>query len=125
MFEEKGGDPTQIRFSRRKLSGLCAHISEDHPSFVTNDLHKNKADLELKCPMNMHISAFKFASYGTPTGACQSYAIGDCHDPYSTSVVEKLCLNKNECKVGLTEKNFRTEICPGVMKKLAVEAMCS
>ncbi|KVH91256.1 D-galactoside/L-rhamnose binding SUEL lectin domain-containing protein [Cynara cardunculus var. scolymus] len=69
MFEEKGGDPTQIRFSRRKLSGLCAHISEDHPSF--------------------------------------------------------LCLNKNECKVGLTEKNFRTEICPGVMKKLAVEAMCS
>lgn len=125
MFEEKGGDPTQIRFSRRKLSGLCAHVSEDHPSFVTDDLHKNKADLELKCPMNMLISALKFASYGTPTGACQSYAIGDCHDPDSTSVVEKLCLNKNECTVELTAKNFRTEICPGVTKKLAVEATCS
>lgn len=90
MFEEKGGDPTQIRFSRRKLSALCAHVSEDHPSFVTNDLHENKASLTLKCPMNTQISAFKFASYGTPTGTCQSYAIGDCHDPDSTSIVEKV-----------------------------------
>nr|XP_043627356.1 beta-galactosidase 10 [Erigeron canadensis] len=125
MFEEKGGDPTQIRFLRRKLSALCAHVSEDHPSFVTNNLHKNKASLELKCPMNTYISAFKFVSYGTPTGTCQSYAIGDCHDPDSRSLVQKLCLNKSECIVELTEKNFKTELCPGMMKKLAVEATCS
>ncbi|GJR06780.1 beta-galactosidase 10, partial [Tanacetum coccineum] len=57
LFEEKGGDPTQITFSRRKLSALCAHVSEDHPSFVTNDLQNDKASLELKCPMNTRISA--------------------------------------------------------------------
>ncbi|GJV16791.1 hypothetical protein Tco_1362114 [Tanacetum coccineum] len=27
----------EITFSRRKLSALCAHVSEDYPSFVTND----------------------------------------------------------------------------------------
>ncbi|KAJ0478715.1 putative beta-galactosidase [Helianthus annuus] len=90
MFEEKGGDPTQIRFSRRKLSALCAHVAEDHPSFVTNSLQKSKANLELKCPMNTQISAFKFASYGTPTGTCQSFAVGECHDPNSTAILEKV-----------------------------------
>lgn len=124
MFEEKGGDPAQIRFSRRKLTALCAHVSEDHPSFVTS-LQNNKASLELKCPMNTHISAFKFASYGTPTGTCQSYAIGDCHDPDSTSVVEKLCLDKNQCIVELRKENFKTELCPSMTKTLVVEAMCS
>lgn len=90
IFEEKGGDPTQIRFSRRKLTSLCAHVSEDHPSFSTNNLQKNIASLEIKCPMNMHISAFKFASYGTPTGTCDSYSVGNCHDPDSTFIVEKV-----------------------------------
>ena len=87
LFEEKGGDPTQITFSRRK-SALCAHVSEDHPSFVTSDLQNSKTSLELKCPMNTSISAFKLASFGTPTGTCQSYGVGDCHDPNSTSIVE-------------------------------------
>ncbi|XP_071716629.1 beta-galactosidase 10-like [Rutidosis leptorrhynchoides] len=125
IFEEKGGDPTQIRFSRRILSTLCAHVSDDHPSFAINDLQKNKVSLELKCPMDKHISSFTFASYGTPTGTCQSYVIGNCHDPDSRSVVEKLCLNKNECVVELSKENFKIELCPGITKKLSVEATCS
>ncbi|GJU15476.1 beta-galactosidase 10 [Tanacetum coccineum] len=123
--DKEGGDPTQITFSRRKLSALCAHVSEDRPSFVTNDLQNDKASLELKCPMNTRIAAFKFASFGTPTGTCQSYTVGDCHDPNSTSIVEKLCLGKNECIVELTNENFNMELCPGLTKKLAVEATCS
>ncbi|XP_023769105.1 beta-galactosidase 10 [Lactuca sativa] len=125
IFEEKGGDPTQIRFSRRKLTSLCAHVSEDHPSFSTNNLQKNIASLEIKCPMNMHISAFKFASYGTPTGTCDSYSVGNCHDPDSTFIVEKRCLNKTACIIELTKENFKTELCPGTTKKLAVQATCS
>ncbi|KAG8388475.1 hypothetical protein BUALT_Bualt02G0129600 [Buddleja alternifolia] len=31
IFEEKGGDPSQITFSRRKTSSACAHTAEDHP----------------------------------------------------------------------------------------------
>ncbi|KAL6524620.1 Beta-galactosidase 10 [Orobanche hederae] len=33
IFEEEGGDPTKIRFSKRKVSSVCTHVSEDHPSF--------------------------------------------------------------------------------------------
>lgn len=31
IFEEKGGDPTKITFSKRKISGLCSLIAEDFP----------------------------------------------------------------------------------------------
>ena len=98
IFEEKGGDPTQIRFSKRNSSSFCGHVSEDQPSFKIKHLPHNKgvneetykATLELKCPMSSRISAVKFASFGTPTGTCGSYAEGDCHDPNSNSLIEKV-----------------------------------
>uniref|UniRef100_A0A5B7AW96 Beta-galactosidase n=1 Tax=Davidia involucrata TaxID=16924 RepID=A0A5B7AW96_DAVIN len=132
IFEEKGGDPTQIRFSRRKMSGVCALVSEDYPSFELesqyedeNESYKNKATVKLKCPINTRISSVKFASFGTPTGSCGSYTKGACHDPNSTSVVEKVCLNKNECAVELTQENFNKGLCSSATRKLAVEAVCS
>ncbi|KAJ9671017.1 hypothetical protein PVL29_027139 [Vitis rotundifolia] len=132
IFEEKGGDPTKIRFSRRKTTGVCALVSEDHPTYEleswhkdANENNKNKATIHLKCPENTHISSVKFASYGTPTGKCGSYSQGDCHDPNSASVVEKLCTSKNDCAIELTEENFSKDLCPSTTKKLAVEAVCS
>ncbi|XAR60280.1 Beta-galactosidase [Bertholletia excelsa] len=132
IFEEKGGDPTQIRFSRRKTLGICALVSEDHPSFKPDSLHgdgsqdyMNGAIIQLKCPKNTHISTIRFASFGTPSGTCGSYSFGDCHDPSSTSVIEKVCLSKNECTVPLSNENFNKGLCPGIIKKLAVEAVCS
>ncbi|KAM3702755.1 hypothetical protein ACJW31_04G048400 [Castanea mollissima] len=129
IFEEKGGDPTKIKFSRRKISGVCALVAEDYPSIESwlesaND-NKTKTSAYLKCPENTRISAIKFASFGTPTGTCGSYSNGDCHDPNSTSVVEKLCLNKNECAIDLSGGNFNKGLCPTATKKLAVEAVCS
>ncbi|KAL5755424.1 hypothetical protein ACOSP7_023644 [Xanthoceras sorbifolium] len=133
IFEEtNNGDPTKIRFSRRKTSGACSHIAEDYPSVEhisqkkdENGNNKKKATVHLKCPQNSHISAVKFASFGTPTGTCGSYSIGDCHDPNSTSVVEKVCLSENECAIELTEENFDKSLCPGTTKKLVVEVACS
>lgn len=95
IFEEKGGDPTKIKFATRKISSVCAHISEDHPSFDLesydgNKNVKNKATVKLSCPMNTSISTVKFASFGTPKGSCGNFAIGDCHDPNSASLVEKV-----------------------------------
>jgi hypothetical protein len=81
IFEEKGGYPTQIKFSKRIFSSFCAHISEDHPSFKTlNEQTEKKATLELKCPVSSSISAIKFVSFGSPTGTCGSFVQGDCHD---------------------------------------------
>lgn len=132
VFEEKGGDPTEIRFARRKTTGFCAFVSEDHPTFAPESLnqdgtqdYKNNAIVQLKCPINTRISTIKFASFGTPSGTCGSYTTGDCHDPRSISVVQKVCLNKNECTVDLTEESFNMGLCPGIIKKLAVEGVCS
>lgn len=95
IFEEKGGDPSQIRFSKRIFSVICAHLSEDHPTFGVESKggdanYKRKAAVQLKCPASTQISTFKFASFGTPTGTCGSFTIGDCHDPNTTSLVEKV-----------------------------------
>ncbi|KAF8027468.1 hypothetical protein BT93_E0389 [Corymbia citriodora subsp. variegata] len=133
ILEEIGGDPTKVTFSKRKMSTVCSSIAEDYPSI---DLESWKPDMDddssqdkaprahLKCPDSTQISAVNFASFGNPVGSCGSYSLGDCHDPSSKSVVEKACLNKNKCTIGLTEENFRKNLCPGSTRKLAVEAVC-
>ncbi|KAL2347189.1 hypothetical protein Fmac_001189 [Flemingia macrophylla] len=35
----------------------------------------------------------------------------------------KACLNKNDCVIKLNEENFEANLCPGLSRKLAVEAM--
>ncbi|XP_049395367.1 beta-galactosidase 10 [Solanum stenotomum] len=132
IFEETGGDPSQIRFSMRKVSGACGHLSEDHPSFDVENLQgseiekdKNRPTLRLKCPTNTNISSVKFASFGNPNGTCGSYMLGDCHDPNSASLVEKVCLNQNECALEMSSSNFNMQLCPSTVKKLAVEVNCS
>ncbi|KAH1255332.1 Beta-galactosidase 3 [Glycine max] len=129
---DTGGDPEKIKFVRRKVSGACALVAEDYPSVgllsqgedkIQNN--KNVPFAHLTCPSNTRISAVKFASFGTPSGSCGSYLKGDCHDPNSSTIVEKACLNKNDCVIKLTEENFKTNLCPGLSRKLAVEAVCS
>lgn len=104
IFEEKGGDPTKISFSRRKTSGVCAIAAEDYPAFELEPGHengyvstKNKASIFLNCPKNTRISTVKFASFGTPTGTCGSFSKGDCHDPKSISVVERVTIIHFSC----------------------------
>lgn len=132
IFEETGGDPTQIKFSKRKASGVCSLVSEDHPSISVDswttsmkDADDKKATAKLSCPSNTLISAIKFASFGNPSGACGSYTQGDCHDPNSASAVQKICLNRNDCSIELSKENFDLESCPGTIRRLAVEAVCS
>lgn len=36
----------------------------------------------------------------------------------------QVCLNKNKCAIELNQNNFGKALCPGVIKKLAVEAVC-
>ncbi|KAJ6917752.1 hypothetical protein NC652_019932 [Populus alba x Populus x berolinensis] len=125
IFEEKGGDPEKITFSRRKTSSICALIAEDYPSADRKSLQEagsknsnSKASVHLGCPQNALYQLF-----GTPTGKCGSYSEGECHDPNSISVVEKACLNKTECAIELTEENFNKGLCPDFTRRLAVEAL--
>ncbi|KAM6553882.1 hypothetical protein CsatB_014644 [Cannabis sativa] len=97
IFDEKGGDPSKITLSRRKVTGLCALVAEDHPSIrpeawekEDSGSNRNVPTVHLQCPENTLVSAVKFASFGTPSGNCGSYTKGDCHDPNSILVVEKV-----------------------------------
>ncbi|KAG0495396.1 hypothetical protein HPP92_000087 [Vanilla planifolia] len=131
IFEEKGGDPTKIAFSRRRITQICSFVSEDYPSIDLDDWDnairssgENSGALHLACPDNTSISSISFASFGNPSGTCRSYHLGTCHLPSSVSIVEKACLNKRECSISLSSEEFFNDSCPGITKSFAVEAVC-
>uniref|UniRef100_I1NTV5 beta-galactosidase n=2 Tax=Oryza glaberrima TaxID=4538 RepID=I1NTV5_ORYGL len=132
IFEEKGGDPTKITFSRRTVASVCSFVSEHYPSIDLESWDRNTQNdgrdagkVQLSCPKGKSISSVKFASFGNPSGTCRSYQQGSCHHPNSISVVEKACLNMNGCTVSLSDEGFGEDLCPGVTKTLAIEADCS
>ncbi|KAK4483158.1 hypothetical protein RD792_010338 [Penstemon davidsonii] len=97
LFEQTGGDPTQLTFATREVQNICSRISETHPIPVdmwTSDEESRKRTgptLSLSCPSeNQIISKIKFASFGTPVGTCGSFTHGRCSSGKARSVVEKV-----------------------------------
>lgn len=81
--------------------------------------------LQLQCSdSNAVINAIQFASYGTPTGTCGSYKTGTCNAANSTSVVQNLCLNNNQCGIFPNTTTFG-DPCFGTAKVLTVQFTCS
>jgi hypothetical protein len=71
------------------------------------------------------INAITFASYGTPTGACGSYAVNaTCNARNSSAIVSSRCLGKAACAIPATTAVF-SDPCYGTVKRLVVEATCS
>ncbi|KAK6138071.1 hypothetical protein DH2020_028186 [Rehmannia glutinosa] len=96
LFEEMGGDPTQISLATRETKNICAHISEIHPiplDMWTSDEETRKRagpTMSLSCPFpNQIISEIKFASFGTPHGTCGSFSHGRCSSEKALSIVQK------------------------------------
>lgn len=131
LFEESGGDPTQIAFATKQLESLCAHVSDSHPPQIelwnqdTESGEKVGPALFLKCPNhNQVISSIKFASYGTPLGTCGNFYHGRCRSNKAMSIVKKACIGSRSCSVGVSTDTFG-DPCRGVPKSLAVEATCA
>ncbi|KAG4967304.1 hypothetical protein JHK87_032955 [Glycine soja] len=66
LFEESGGDPTQISFATKQIGSVCSHVSESHPPPVdlwnSDKGRKVWPVLSLECPYpNQVISSIKFA----------------------------------------------------------------
>lgn len=100
LFEERGGDPTQISIVTKQTESLCAHVSDSHPPPV--DLWNSETEsgrkvgpvLSLTCPHdNQVISSIKFASYGTPLGTCGNFYHGRCSSNKALSIVQKVLSN--------------------------------
>nr|CAC44501.1 beta-galactosidase [Fragaria x ananassa] len=130
LFEEVGGDPTQLSFATRQVESLCSHVSESHPSPVdmwSSDSKagsKSRPRLSLECPFpNQVISSIKFASYGRPSGTCGSFSHGSCRSSRALSIVQKACVGSKSCSIEVSTHTFG-DPCKGLAKSLAVEASC-
>ncbi|OVA10161.1 D-galactoside/L-rhamnose binding SUEL lectin domain [Macleaya cordata] len=131
LFEEIGGDPTQLSFATRQAESLCLHVSESHPPPVdtwSSDVKtgtKSDPVLQLECPSpGQIISSIKFASFGTPHGACGTYSHGRCSSKAALSIVKETCIGSKSCRVEVSINTFG-DPCRGVSKSLAVEATCT
>lgn len=131
LFEEMGGNPTKLSFATRETSSICSRVSEAHPlpidKWTSDDDARKKVGptLSLECPRpDQVISSIKFASFGTPLGACGSFSHGRCTSNNALSHVKKACIGSRHCSVGVSIDVFG-DPCIGVTKSLAVEASCS
>ncbi|KAK8970516.1 hypothetical protein KSP40_PGU008579 [Platanthera guangdongensis] len=131
VFEEWGGDPSQISLVKRTVESVCAEVTERQPTvnnWQTKEYGRPKANLS--CPSGHKISSIKFASFGTPSGECGSYSEGACHAYKSYDAFQKddgllqNCIGQQACSVAVVPEAFGGDPCPGTMKKLAVEAIC-
>ncbi|KDP32835.1 hypothetical protein JCGZ_12127 [Jatropha curcas] len=114
LLEEEQGYPPDITVDTISITRVCRHVSESHFSAV-----------HLSCPRNMKISSIQFASFGTPVGNCESYAIGNCHSSNSKAVAEKACIGKQKCSIVRSNQFFGGDPCPGIPKALLVAAECT
>jgi len=78
----------------------------------------------LTCPTGQTISRVVFASFGTPTGTCGSFAKGSCDQSESVSIVQALCVGASTCTVAATNGTF-TDPCHNTVKNLAIEVACA
>eukprot|EP00262_Sarcandra_glabra_P011562 TRINITY_DN2803_c0_g1_i1.p1 TRINITY_DN2803_c0_g1~~TRINITY_DN2803_c0_g1_i1.p1 ORF type:complete len:668 (-),score=103.04 TRINITY_DN2803_c0_g1_i1:189-2144(-) len=131
LFEEMGGDPTEISFAKRQTTSLCSRVSESHPPPVDtwgSNLQtgrKSRPVLYLECPYtNQLISSINFASFGTSHGTCGSFSHGSCNSTKALAVVKEACMGLKSCSIGVSAETFG-DPCRGVIKNLAVEAVCT
>lgn len=100
ILEEETGNPVEISLDSVLITKTCGQVSESHYPLVASWMGAKKQKVrraknrtrrpkvQLSCPSKKKISNILFASFGTPSGDCQSYAIGLCHSPNSRAIVE-------------------------------------
>lgn len=132
VFEEIGGDASGISLAKRSVSSVCADVSEWHPMIKNWHIESygrseepRKPKVHLRCAIGQSISAIKFASFGTPLGTCGSFQQGSCHSPNSHAILEKKCIGQQRCSVAISMTNFGGDPCPNILKRVAVEAICT
>ncbi|KAK7265368.1 hypothetical protein RJT34_32987 [Clitoria ternatea] len=129
VFEEWGGDPSGISLVKRTTASVCADIYEGQPTLKNRHMldsgKVNRLKAHLWCPPGQKISQIKFASYGLPQGTCGNFREGSCHAHKSYDAPQKNCIGKQSCMVTVAPEVFGGDPCPGIAKKLSVEALCS
>ncbi|KAK1260473.1 Beta-galactosidase 6 [Acorus gramineus] len=129
LHEELGGDPSKITVSTKSGHGVCAHISEsDHPPIDLwepgSGFNQSSPEVQLSCYNEWKIVSINFVSFGTPTGQCGKFSHGNCSAHNAIQIVQEACIGRRRCSVPVSVHKFG-DPCPGMLKSLAVEAICS
>ena len=100
-------------------SNLLGGVQDECENFVDGCGTSNL--LNLTCASGV-ITKIEFASFGTPSGSCGSFAASSCNASASYKVVADACLGKQSCSIMPNMTNFGGDPCRGQKKKLAVQA---
>ncbi|KAF8403186.1 hypothetical protein HHK36_011283 [Tetracentron sinense] len=111
LFEEMGGNPSLVNFQTVIVGIACGNAYEGNT-------------LELSCQGGT-ISEIRFASFGDPQGTCGSFGKGSCESENSLSIIQEACVGNESCSIDVSEGNFGPSQCGDIVKRLAVEAICS
>nr|AYP70305.1 beta-galactosidase 2 [Actinidia deliciosa] len=128
LHEELGGDPSKISFLTRSGQEICSHVSEADPPPADawkpmSEFVSQTAEIRLSCEQGWRITSITFASFGTPTGDCGTFSPGRCHTSV-LSIVQQACIDKQGCSIPVSTSQLG-DPCPGELKSLAIEALCS
>ncbi|XP_052201192.1 beta-galactosidase 6-like isoform X2 [Diospyros lotus] len=128
LHEELGGDPSQISFSTRTGQVVCSHVSETDPPPADSWKPKSSfvfqtPQVRLSCEQGWFITKIVFASFGNPTGHCGAFSLGSCHNDV-LPIVQQACTGQQQCSIPVSTSKLG-DPCPGMLKSLAVEALCS
>ncbi|KAL5786545.1 hypothetical protein ACOSQ2_008937 [Xanthoceras sorbifolium] len=112
LFEEFGGNPSQVNFKTLAVGTACGNAYE-------------KKTLELSC-QGRPIAGVLFASFGDPQGTCGSFTKGTCDAEQDVlPILQKECVGKDSCSIQVSEEKLGKTNCGGnIVKRLAVEAVC-
>ena len=104
-------------YIKNSVTGCQSNIS----SGTVCGMVAENATLSLSVPNGSVFNAINFASYGTPTGSCGSFATGACHATNSLSIVQAAAIGQSSFSIAATNAVF-TDPCVGTVKNLYVEA---
>jgi hypothetical protein len=82
-----------------------------------------RASATVACPAGEVFGSVVFASYGTPSGSCGSFATSTCSAATSGARVSSACSGKASCTLSATNAVFG-DPCAGTKKHLSVELSC-
>lgn len=94
------------------------------PAGVLGGEVAENSDLTLTCAAGSgSITNITFASFGTPSGTCGSFAADSkCDSAASMATVAAACVGKTSCTISATNSEFGGDPCLNIKKRLAVEA---
>ena len=102
---------------------LFLSVLYGHTQVMCGTANEN-GSITLTAPPGNVFTAIEFASYGTPTGSCNSFTIGGCHEPNSVTITEVVFLNNNSGSISATNAVFG-DPCNGTGKRLYIQARYS